>query len=48
MLSIGIRSLKLRIGEEPDYDKVIAMYKAEGLDDDGIVDMMTIIPFNFK
>ncbi len=43
-----IRSLKLQIGEEPDYDKVIARCKAEGLGDDRIVDMMTIIPVNFK
>ncbi len=43
-----IRSLKLQIGEEPDYDKVIARCKAEGLGDDRIVDIMTIIPVNFK
>jgi hypothetical protein len=28
-----IKSLKLQIGEDPDYDKVIATYKAEGLGD---------------
>jgi hypothetical protein len=26
-----IKSLKLQIGEDPDYDKVIARYKAEGI-----------------
>ena len=28
-----IKSLKLRIGEDPDYDKVIARYRSEGLGD---------------
>jgi hypothetical protein len=28
-----IKSLKLQIGEDPDYDKVIAKYKSEGLGD---------------
>jgi hypothetical protein len=28
-----IKSLKLQIGEDPDYDKVIARYKTEGLGD---------------
>jgi hypothetical protein len=26
-----IKSLKLQIGEDPDYDKVIARYRSEGL-----------------
>jgi hypothetical protein len=43
-----IKSLKLQIGEDPDYDKVIARYKAEKLGDDWIVDMMKIVPVNFK
>ena len=52
-----IRSLKLQIGEEQDYDKVIARYRAQlGIDearqgvglDDWIADIMTIIPVNFK
>ena len=51
-----IRSLKLQIGEEPDYDKVIARYKAQlgtgearkGVGLDWIADIMTIIPVNFK
>ena len=29
-----IRSLKLQIGEDPEYDKVIARYKADGFDSD--------------
>ena len=28
-----IKSLKLQIGEDQDYDKVIVRYKAEGLGD---------------
>jgi hypothetical protein len=42
-----IRSLKLQIGEDPDYDKVIARYKAEGLDDSWTKDMK-IVPVNFN
>ena len=41
-----IRSLKLQIGEEADYDKVIARYKSEGLGD-GTQDMK-IVPVNFN
>jgi hypothetical protein len=41
-----IRSLKLQIGEEPDYDKVIARYRSEGLGD-GTQDMK-IVPVNFN
>jgi hypothetical protein len=29
-----IKSLKLRIGEDPDYDKVIARYRSEGFGDE--------------
>ncbi|MFL6320469.1 MAG: hypothetical protein ACJ72Q_08350, partial [Nitrososphaeraceae archaeon] len=44
-----IRSLKLQIGEDPDYDKVIARYKAEGFgDDDGWTQNMRVIPVNFN
>jgi hypothetical protein len=42
-----IRSLKLQIGEEADYDKVIARYKAEGLGEDATKDMI-IAPVNFN
>jgi hypothetical protein len=41
-----IRSLKLEIGEDPDYDEVIARYKAEGLGD--ATRTMKIVPVNFK
>src|ERR671927_172887 len=41
-----IKSLKLQIGEDADYDKVIARYRSEGLGD-GTTDMK-IVPVNFK
>src|ERR671929_1555718 len=42
-----IKSLKLHIGEDADYDKVIARYKSEGLGDDPTKDMK-IVPVNFN
>jgi hypothetical protein len=41
-----IKSLKLQIGEDADYDKVIARYRSEGLGD-GTQDMK-IVPVSFK
>src|SRR5215212_9161337 len=41
-----IKSLKLQIGEEADYDKVIARYRAEGLGDNW-AEYMKIVPANF-
>jgi hypothetical protein len=41
-----IKSLKLQIGEDPDYDKVIARYKSEGLGD--ATKDMKIVPVNFN
>jgi hypothetical protein len=41
-----IKSLKLQIGEDTDYDKVIARYRSEGLGD-GTQDMR-IVPVNFN
>jgi aromatic ring-cleaving dioxygenase len=41
-----IKSLKLQIGEEQDYDKVIARYKSEKLGN-GTKDMK-IVPVNFN
>ncbi|MFL6403663.1 MAG: hypothetical protein ACJ71M_09325, partial [Nitrososphaeraceae archaeon] len=41
-----IKSLKLQIGEEADYDKVIARYRSEGFGD-GTKDMK-IVPVNFN
>jgi hypothetical protein len=43
-----IRSLKLQIGEDPDYDKVIARYRSEGLGDDSWSENMKIVPVNFN
>ncbi len=42
-----IRSLKLQIGEDPDYDKVIARYKADGLGYNWSQNMR-IVPVNFN
>jgi hypothetical protein len=36
-----IKSLKLQLGEDPDYDKVIARYKSQGWD---WIRAMTVIP----
>jgi hypothetical protein len=41
-----IKSLKLQIGEDADYDKVIARYRSEGLDD--VTKDMKIVPVNFN
>jgi hypothetical protein len=46
-----IKSLKLQIGEDADYDKVIARYKTEGWDDitkDNWSENMKIVPVNFN
>ena len=43
-----IRSLKLQIGEDPDYDKVIARYKSEKLGDNRWSQDMRIVPVNFN
>jgi hypothetical protein len=44
-----IRSLKLQIGEDADYDKVIARYRSEGWGDkDGWSQGMRIVPVNFN
>ena len=42
-----IKSLKLQIGEDPDYDKVIAMYRSEKLGDNWSQNMR-IVPVNFN
>src|ERR671930_1869850 len=42
-----IRSLKLQIGEDADYDKVIARYRSEKLSDNWSQDMK-IVPVNFN
>jgi len=43
-----IRSLKLQIGEDPEYDKVIARYKAEGFGDEAALKDMKVVPVNFN
>jgi hypothetical protein len=43
-----IKSLKLQIGEDPDYDKVIARYKADGFESEAALKDMTIVPVNFN
>jgi hypothetical protein len=43
-----IKSLKLQIGEEADYDKVIARYKAEGFGAENATKDMMIVPVNFN
>ncbi len=42
-----IKSLKLQIGEDADYDKVIARFKSEGLGDNWS-ENMRIVPINFN
>jgi aromatic ring-cleaving dioxygenase len=42
-----IKSLKLQIGEDSEYDKVIARYKAEKLGDNSSQNMK-IVPVNFN
>ena len=42
-----IRSLKLQIAEDPDYDKVIAKYRSENMSGNWSQDMR-IVPVNFN
>src|SRR3954465_10023465 len=43
-----IKSLKLQIGEDADYDQVIARYKAEGLGAENATKDMMIVPVYFN
>ena len=43
-----IRSLKLQIGEDPDYLEQIARSKADGLTEEQALHNMRIIPVNFN
>jgi hypothetical protein len=43
-----IKSLKLQIGEDADYDKVIARYRSQGYGDDAALKDMKIVPVNFN
>jgi hypothetical protein len=43
-----IKSLKLQIGEDADYDKVIARYRSEGFGDEAALKDMKVVPVNFN
>jgi hypothetical protein len=43
-----IRSLKLQIGENPDYLEQLARYKTDGLTEEQALNNMKIIPVNFN
>jgi terminase large subunit-like protein len=43
-----IKSLKLQIGEDPDYDQVIARYKFEGFGAENATKDMMVVPVNFN
>src|ERR671935_660301 len=43
-----IKSLKIQIGEDADYDKVIARYRSEGFGDDAALADMKVVPVNFN
>jgi hypothetical protein len=43
-----IRSLKIQIGEDADYDKVIARYRSERFGDDAALKDMKVVPVNFQ
>jgi hypothetical protein len=43
-----IKSLKLQIGEDPDYDKAIARYRSEGFGAENATKDMRIVPVNFN
>jgi hypothetical protein len=43
-----LQSLKLQIGEEADYDKIIARYKTEGFGAENATKDMRMVPVNFN
>jgi hypothetical protein len=43
-----IKSLKIQIGEDADYDKVIARYRSEGYGDEAALADMKVVPVNFN
>ncbi len=43
-----IRSLKIQIDEDVEYDKVIARYRSEGWGDDAALKDMKVVPVNFN
>jgi hypothetical protein len=48
VLTLVSKSLKLQIGEEADYDKVIARYKADGFGAENATKDMMVGPVNFN
>jgi hypothetical protein len=42
------KSLKIQIGEDTDYDKVIARYISEGFGDEAAIADMKVVPVNFN
>jgi hypothetical protein len=43
-----IRSLKIQIGEDPEYDKVIARSRSDGLGEEAALSNMRVVPVNFN
>src|ERR671938_38475 len=43
-----IKSLKIQIGEDAEYDKVIARYSSQGWGDEAALRDMKVVPVNFK
>jgi aromatic ring-cleaving dioxygenase len=43
-----IKSLKLQIGEDADYDKVIARYRSQGFGNEAAIADMKVVPVNFN
>jgi Terminase RNaseH-like domain len=43
-----IKSLKLQMGEDADYDKVFARYRSDGYGDEAALKDMRIVPVNFN
>ena len=43
-----IKSLKIQIGEDADYDKVIVRYRSQGFGDETALADMKIVPVNFN
>src|ERR1051325_7805601 len=47
-MMLFIRSLKLQIGENPNYLEQLARYKTEGLTEEQALNTMKIVPVNFN
>ena len=46
--SASLPLLKIQIGEEADYDKVIARYRSDGYGDEAALYDMKVVPVNFN